>query len=252
MRFTPLLAFALVLTPLSETHAQALLGTDTAVGLNLQTNNSVAVSIDTSQRVSIGSAAPTAALLLKAGTAAAGTAPLKFTSGTNLTTPESGAMEWNGTQLFITTSGLERKTIPLDTIIVKAADETVSNNTVQDDNHFSFTAAANTRYFIDMFVNASTTSNVPDFRFSFTFPSGTMNIMGGNLLANASAVLNGASGGVDNLALTNSAEGAIVIRGVINIGGTGGTVQFRWSQNTTDAVNTVTVKTGSTMVYKAL
>lgn len=38
--------------------------------------------------------------LLSAGTATAGTAPLKFTSGTNLTTPEDGAVEFNGTHFY--------------------------------------------------------------------------------------------------------------------------------------------------------
>jgi hypothetical protein len=47
---------------------------------------------------------PTARLHLVAGTATASTAPLKFTSGTNLTTAEAGAMEFNGTNLFFTPS----------------------------------------------------------------------------------------------------------------------------------------------------
>ncbi len=50
--------------------------------------------------VGIGITAPTALLHLGAGTATAGTAPLKFTSGTNLTTPESGAVEFNGTHFY--------------------------------------------------------------------------------------------------------------------------------------------------------
>ncbi len=45
---------------------------------------------------------PSAVLHVKAGTAAAGTAPFKLTSGTNLTAPEAGAMEYNGTSLFFT------------------------------------------------------------------------------------------------------------------------------------------------------
>jgi len=62
--------------------------------------------------VGIGTTSPTAVLHLKAGTATASTAPLKFTAGTNLTTAEAGAMEWDGTNLFITqTSGPTRKTI---------------------------------------------------------------------------------------------------------------------------------------------
>lgn len=53
--------------------------------------------------VSIGKAGTgTARLELPAGTATANTAPLKLNSGTNLTTPEAGAFEFNGTDLFFT------------------------------------------------------------------------------------------------------------------------------------------------------
>lgn len=41
---------------------------------------------------------------LKAGTATAGTAPVKFTSGTNLTSPEAGAAEFDGSWIYYTTS----------------------------------------------------------------------------------------------------------------------------------------------------
>jgi hypothetical protein len=46
----------------------------------------------------------TARLHIASGTATANTAPLKFTSGTNLTTAEAGAMEFNGTNLFFSPS----------------------------------------------------------------------------------------------------------------------------------------------------
>ncbi|HNW71471.1 MAG TPA: tail fiber domain-containing protein [Candidatus Paceibacterota bacterium] len=46
---------------------------------------------------------------LAGGTATAGTAPLKFVSGTLLTTPEAGAMEFNGTNLFFTPSSSRKK-----------------------------------------------------------------------------------------------------------------------------------------------
>jgi len=39
---------------------------------------------------------------LRAGSAGAGEAPLKFASGTSLTTPEAGAIEFDGTDFFIT------------------------------------------------------------------------------------------------------------------------------------------------------
>jgi hypothetical protein len=75
-------------------------GTDKAL-MTLQNNGNV--GIDTT--------APTARLNLPAGTATANTAPLKFTAGTNLTTAEAGAVEWDGTNLFLTTSGAIRQTI---------------------------------------------------------------------------------------------------------------------------------------------
>jgi len=43
-----------------------------------------------------------ATLMPRAGTAAAGTAPIKFISGVNLTTPESGTLEYDGCKLFVT------------------------------------------------------------------------------------------------------------------------------------------------------
>ena len=62
--------------------------------------------------VGIGTVNPTAKLQIAAGTASAGTAPIKLTSGTNLTTPENGALEYDGTNLYFTTGGV-RKTIQL-------------------------------------------------------------------------------------------------------------------------------------------
>ncbi len=51
---------------------------------------------------------------IRAGTATAGTAPLKFTSGTVLTTPEAGAVEFNTDSLYFTiTTGTVRKKVAI-------------------------------------------------------------------------------------------------------------------------------------------
>lgn len=51
---------------------------------------------------------------IRPGTAASGTAPLKFTSGTLMTTPEAGAVEFNNNLLYFTiTSGTVRKKIAM-------------------------------------------------------------------------------------------------------------------------------------------
>jgi hypothetical protein len=54
--------------------------------------------------IAAGVTSATARLHLATGTATASTAPLKFTSGTNLTTAEAGAMEFNGTNLLFSPS----------------------------------------------------------------------------------------------------------------------------------------------------
>jgi hypothetical protein len=61
-----------------------------------------AARILNSGNVGIGTTTPTAILHIKAGTAAANTAPIKLTSGTVLTTPEAGAIEFDGTYFYIT------------------------------------------------------------------------------------------------------------------------------------------------------
>lgn len=83
--------------------------------LHLTSNGSVtpfeAVSWDSTGNMGLSQTTPTAVIHIKAGTAAANTAPLKFASGTNLTTPEAGAVEYDGTNLFYTTSTPTRNTL---------------------------------------------------------------------------------------------------------------------------------------------
>lgn len=63
---------------------------------NMTTANA-AFYINTSNRLTVNGG-----MILNAGTTAANTAPLKFTAGTNLTTTEAGALEYNGSHLYFT------------------------------------------------------------------------------------------------------------------------------------------------------
>jgi len=83
-------------------------GNGDAAGTNIMT-------LQSNGNVGIGTLTPTAVLNLKAGTATANTAPLKFASGSLLTAPESGSMEFTGDNLYLTiTSSTARKNITLD------------------------------------------------------------------------------------------------------------------------------------------
>lgn len=56
---------------------------------------------------------PTAWVHIGAGAAGTNSAPLKLTAGTNMTTPENGAFEYDGTNLYFTTGGT-RYTVQLN------------------------------------------------------------------------------------------------------------------------------------------
>lgn len=83
-----------------------LIGIENGSGtLNFSTGS--VASYSTKAQITSGGAfglgiAPTAILHLKAGTATANTAPLKLTTGTALTTPEDGAIEYHSSHLYFT------------------------------------------------------------------------------------------------------------------------------------------------------
>lgn len=77
-------------------------------------NGNQRMTLLTGGNLGIGVTAPTAVLQLKAGTATASTAPFKYTSGTLLTTAESGAKEFLTDKEYLTiTTGAARKEVAL-------------------------------------------------------------------------------------------------------------------------------------------
>lgn len=91
-------------------------GTGESVRLRFIANNSLAGVLSAAGRWYIGPTEvdATALLHLAAGTATAGTAPVKLTTGVKLTTPEDGALEYDGTDLLFTV-GATRKKVTLAT-----------------------------------------------------------------------------------------------------------------------------------------
>lgn len=101
--------------PFGNTLKNLRLNSDT---LTISKGIAVYVFIDTSGNIGIGTLVPTALFHIQAGVATASGAPLKLTAGINLTSPEAGAIEWDGTNLFATqTTGPTRKTIAYTTDI---------------------------------------------------------------------------------------------------------------------------------------
>jgi hypothetical protein len=103
--------------------------------------------------VGVGVPAPSAKLNLPAGTAAAGTAPLKFTSGTNLGTAEDGAMEYASSNLYFTI-GATRYVIPTNTAAGNYSNVTTISNSA---GSITMTPLAGN----SVVVNSATVSTTP-------------------------------------------------------------------------------------------
>ncbi len=82
--------------------ADASIGTTTANNFSLFANGTDRLTVASGGGIGIGQSSPTAVLHIKAGTATANTAPIKLTSGTALTTPEDGAIEYHSSHLYFT------------------------------------------------------------------------------------------------------------------------------------------------------
>lgn len=103
--------------------------------------------VETLLRGSVGiGLTPTAVLHLKAGTATLNTAPLKFTSGTLLTTPEAGAVEFLTDDLYATiTTGAARKTIAFIPTQTDVTGSRALNTTYTNTGNRSITVNATVR-----------------------------------------------------------------------------------------------------------
>jgi hypothetical protein len=84
---------------------------------------------DVNGRYGMGTTTPTATLHLKAGTASAGTAPIKFTSGTLNTTAEVGTLEYANGRLYFT--GVGDRMILNQSENIETSTTTVSNTTTE-------------------------------------------------------------------------------------------------------------------------
>ena len=128
---------------LTSTSADLVLGTTSSAAIHFVINSGAdAAVIDASGRMGVGVLVPSAALHIKAGTATASSAPLKLTSGTNLTTAEAGAVEYDGAVFYATPSTASgRGYAPATQIFRLTANGTAFGPTIG--NFFGATSAIN-------------------------------------------------------------------------------------------------------------
>ena len=147
----------------------------------------------------------------------------------------------------------------VETTVYKSADETLTADTAtQNDDHLLFTVAANTTYRVDVLVFFTLATNngaggLQDVTFGLPAGATWDSIWIRGLNGSSPLTVNEASDIDDNLT-ANGDERISIFQGIITVGGTGGTANFKWGavKNNPGDVVTVTVKKGSYLTYQAL
>ena len=134
-------------------------------------------------------------------------------------------------------------------VIFKTATESVTSSaTLQDDDHLFFTAAANEKWEIEGYLDVDGSSG--HIKYAMVIPSGTMlvdfiqeqGIGIGNMPHYILRTSGTATGQCTNDGTLNTTSTRFW--GILNIGGTGGTVKLQWAQNASNGSAT-TVKINS-------
>jgi len=132
---------------------------------------------------------------------------------------------------------------------MKAVDETVNNSSVlQNDDDLLFSVLANEKYAVELHLNISTGAT-PDWKANWTKPAGAT-------VTHCMAYNNTGTfqdWKTTDLGIVSSGSGAeaIHIWAAVIVGGTAGTIQFQWAQDTANASNTI-VKAGSYMIAQRI
>jgi hypothetical protein len=143
--------------------------------------------------------------------------------------------------------------------IVCAADESVANDTLQDDDELFFTIGASEVWVLDGAVQFTTgASSTPDSKVNWTFPSGatfSVTVDGYTVLATAADDLIRGATNQESTPSSTFPRGIIasavcthLIKATLINSTTPGTLQFRFAQNTTTGGTPLVRETGSSMI----
>jgi hypothetical protein len=217
--------------------------------LSIATNGNARINIDSTGDTGFGVATPTAVIHIKAGTATAGTAPLKLTTGTLLTTAEQGTIEYLDPKLYFTNSD-GRLDVQLGLIARSTGNTTFTSNTTYANlTGLTLSIPAVGTYEIEVFVGltanvaggakllmAYTGTQGSTVTGSYLINDTTSTILASNVAASGS--------GFDpfEFALTAAINGFFRLTGTLTFSSSG-TLSVQGAQNAS-SINTTTFLTG--------
>ncbi len=183
-------------------------------------------------------------------------APIKLQSGTNLTTAEAGALEYDGKKMMFTPLSVERGVVPAVQFVIVDSDYTLTSGTtaqaVFPGAYDTITVSGSTMYFFDAvyFITNGTVAHTTEVLFAgtATFTFIRYYSLGHTTAANTGTATqtsgwSTAVTGFNVLASSGNAGKAITLRGVFSVNA-GGTIipQIRFG---TDPTGTNLTKAGS-------
>lgn len=195
-------------------------------------------------------------ITLPAGTATV--PPLKFTTGTNLTTPQAGAVGYDGTIFHATPIGQQRGLLLVEQYLVLQSDRNLNFATTAAQAIFATnpTLSANTRYYLRLKAFVSRTSGDNNTALTLGFGgTAVLSRVGYAVQSRAGALgVVGTGNTCDNVITTNFTTQAAVtgvanppsaqsflITALVDVGATGGTFipQFSWTGATAAGASVV-------------
>lgn len=201
--------------------------------VDVTNSNAQRMVLDASGRFGFGVLAPTSVIHLKAGTATANTAPLKFTSGTVLTTPEAGAIEFDGTHFYGTVGStryqlehVSASATAAGTVELATDSETTTGTdatrAVTPDGLAGSTVFGRKSVCIQV-TDGTTNAATGDGKAYFTIPE---SLNGMNLVRAQATVVTAGTTNATTVMIHNKTDAADMLSGAISIasGGTVGTV----------------------------
>jgi len=148
----------------------------------------------------------------------------------------------------------------IDRVARKTSDETVNNSsTLQNDDVLVVSVEANAVYRVECQIICSS-STTADIKTTFTVPAGATLRWGtyaphrsvsSTTASTISANVFSAAGVADVGGYGTSTNVLYVLRGILRMSSTAGSLQFQWAQSTADATNT-TVRAGSVLHARRL
>ncbi|HSX35150.1 MAG TPA: hypothetical protein VLF62_05920 [Candidatus Saccharimonadales bacterium] len=130
---------------------------------------------------------------------------------------------------------------------------TQSSTTMQNVTALGFPANANTAYVFDAWIPINDSNATADSKYTFTAPTGAvMDVMtqysGTTATANVICNITASATACANTTV-NIANHFIQVTGHVTVGGTAGTVQFQFAQNTSTAASFPVIKKGATISW---